>query len=214
MRRELKPTDERGAALVIALMAIVLMVAMGSALILLTATETRIVGHQRSGAEALHAADSAIALVLGDLERSDWNAVLAGGVTSTFVDGGPTGVRNTVVGTLDLDLLTRTARMASRRWGANAALWQPYAYGPMRDLAGTDSDVYAVVWVGDDPAECDGRPDVDGGACDARPNPGTGVVALLAHAYGLQGAERAVEVTVARDGPRLRLLSWREIRAR
>jgi hypothetical protein len=210
----MKWIEERGAALIMALMAIVLMTALGSALILLTATETRIVGHQRTGTEALHAADSAIALVLGDLERSDWGAALAGAVTSTFVDGGPTGLRNTAAGVLDLDQLTRSVRTEARRWGANAALWQPYAYGPMRDLAGADSDAYAVVWVGDDPAECDGRPEVDGGACDARPNPGAGVVALLAHAYAPQGAERAVEVTVTRAGPGLRLLSWREIRPR
>jgi hypothetical protein len=202
---------ECGAALVIALMAIVLMTALGSALVMLTATETRIVGYQRSGTEALHAADAAIALVLDELRRSDWSAVLAGGRTSTFVDGMPGGPRDTVAGRLDLDRLTGTVRADSARWGANAATWQPYAYGPMRDLARLDSDVYAIVWVGDDPAECDGQPDVDGGPCDARPNPGAGVVAVLAHAYGPLGAQRAVEVTVTRKGPDLRLLSWREV---
>jgi hypothetical protein len=100
------------------------------------------------------------------------------------------------------------------RWGANATTWQPFAFGPMRDLVGIDSDAYAIVWVGDDPAECDGRPDVDGGPCDARPNPGAGVVAVLAHGYSRLGAQRAVEVTVTQNGPDLRLLSWREMRPR
>jgi hypothetical protein len=204
--------DQRGAALVVALMTIVLMVALGSALVLLTVTETRIAGYQRSGSEALHAADGAIALVLEELAADDWSTVLAGSNQSSLVDGAPDGIRDTAAGRLDLGQLTRTVRADAARWGSNAPLWQPYAHGAMRSLAAADSDMYVVVWVGDDPAECDRRPDLDGGACDDRPNPGAGVLALLAHAYGPLGAYRAVEVTVAMDGPRLRMFSWREVR--
>jgi hypothetical protein len=72
--------------------------------------------------------------------------------------------------------------------------------------------VYVVVWVGDDPAECDGRSDIDGGACAGGENPGANVVALLVHAYGAAGVLQEIEVTAGRPDPasRPRLLSWRQ----
>jgi hypothetical protein len=83
----------------------------------------------------------------------------------------------------------------------------------MRELvtSGTiDSSVYVAVWVGDDPSETDGNPLVDGEVAE-RPNPGRGVLTLLAHAYG-PSSRRAVEATVARADRGVRVLSWRQVR--
>ncbi len=51
---------EEGMAVVIALMAMMLMMALGMALVMTTMTETRISANYREGSEALYAADAAI----------------------------------------------------------------------------------------------------------------------------------------------------------
>jgi hypothetical protein len=183
-------------------------------------TETRISGNYREGSEALYAADAAIERVMQDLLTvPDWNTVLAdGGTTSAFIDGVP-GDRDLPDGTslnlneatnmvrcgkvacADADITTSTAE---RPWGDNNPRWQLYAYGRMSDMLPTDtinSRMYVIVWVADDPSENDGDATQDGGVpADAgeEDNPGTGVVSLLAHAYGPDGVRRVVEVTVAR----------------
>jgi hypothetical protein len=95
------------------------------------------------------------------------------------------------------------------------------------------SPFYAVVMVGDDPSETDNNPLVDGSAlCAAGQtsgcNPGTGVLALRAEAFGPFGAHKIIEATVSRTvraisgdaqgynsgsgQPGVRILSWREMR--
>ena len=81
------------------------------------------------------------------------------------------------------------------------------------------SQMYVVVWVADDPAENDSDPLRDGGlpiGCDpARDpgcedgNPGRGVLVLKAKAFGPDGTQRAIEVTVKRTD-RPRIVSWRD----
>jgi Tfp pilus assembly protein PilX len=212
--------DERGVAMIIALMSMMLMMALGMALVLTTMTETRISANYREGSEALYAADAAIERVMQDLLTvPDWNTVLAdGGTTSAFIDGAP-GARTLPDGSslnlteathfvrcgkltcADADVTTSTAE---RPWGDNNPRWQLYAYGPMRDMLPTDtinSRMYVIVWVADDPSENDGDAKIDGGSpvdADEEGNPGSGVVSLLAHAYGPDGVRRVVEVTVAR----------------
>jgi hypothetical protein len=64
-----------------------------------------------------------------------------------------------------------------------------------------DSRMYVVVWLADDPSENDCNPTRDGGppGCGATDdNLGRGVVAMLAHAYGPGGVQRAIEVTLAK----------------
>jgi len=200
-------------ALIVALAATVLMVALASAVSLLTGTETRIAGNHRAAGEVLHAADAALAVASLELAAAaDWNAILAGGLTSSCVDGAP-GVRETMSGSIELGELTNTVRTDARPWGANNPIWQLYAHGRLRNMVGGDSDVYVVVWVGDDPAECDGRPDVDGAPCPGA-NAGKDVISVLVHAYGAAGTRRAIEATFARtpDPLHLRPLSWREVR--
>jgi hypothetical protein len=211
--------DEQGVALIISLMALLLMSALGLALMMNTTTETKIAGNFREGHEAMYAADAAVERVMQDLLTvPDWNNILNGTVQSSFIDGPPSGPRVLPDGTTldlteatnmlrcgkltacsDADIATRTD---DRPWGPNNPHWQPYAYGRMEDITpmGTvNSNIYVVVWVADDPSDCDADPKVDGGApviCSA--NIGAGVIAMVAHAYGPSGVKRVIEVTAAR----------------
>ena len=221
---------DEGVALVVALMMMALLGGLAMSLTLMMVAETRIAAVHRDGVSALHAAETALALAMEDLAtRSDWNVVLAGHVTASFTDGGPAGVRSTPGGPLDLTAATSmircgrssgcsdanlSAATAERPWGSNNPRWHPYAYGRLGELLPVDSAVYVVVWVGDDPAECDGIPEVDGGPCAEGVNPGANVLAMRAHAYAAAGVVQQLQLTVGRAGPgsRPRVLSWRPIR--
>ena len=207
--------DEQGVALVIALLSMLLLTALGMALTLTTSTEGRIAYNYRDGVEALYAADAAVERVMQDvLTVPDWNRIVDGSVTSAFIDG-PPGER-TLMGGVKLDLLQATAMVRcgktacneadmdaftdERPWGVNNPRWQLYAYGPISEMLPTDtinSGVYAVVWIADDPSENDDKPLVDGDTTGGA-NPGKGVLAMLAHAYGPNGVRRVIEVTIAR----------------
>jgi hypothetical protein len=227
MNRSEAPFD-RGIAVVVVLLLMMLLAALGLSLTLVTATEERVADAYVSGSETLHAAEAALELAVQELAVApDWSRVLDGSAGSSFVDrhvssrawpGEP--VRSSDEATAlvscgrpmcttdDLD-----ARTSARPWGPNNPRWRLFAYGPMRELvtSGTiDSSVYVAVWVGDDPSETDGNPLVDGEVAE-RPNPGRGVLTLLAHAYG-PSSRRAVEATVARADRGVRVLSWRQVR--
>jgi len=112
-----------------------------------------------------------------------------------------------------MDLVT-----ADRPWGANNPRWQLYAYGHLRDLLSphaVDSSYYVIVMVADDPSENDNDPLRDGADSS---NPGSGVLAVRAVAFGPRGARKAIEATVARrlmlDPARagLRVVSWHHVR--
>ncbi len=228
---------ERGAAVVLALIAVTLMMALGSALTLLSTSETLVTANQRAGVEAFYAADAALERALVDLHAVlDWNPLLAGSERSTFVDGSPAGVRTLADGsTIDLAHIVNMANCqktapcsaadlsvvtANRAWGANNPRWQVYAHGPMSDAAGNGSgrsSFYGVVLVGDDPSENDGDPSRDGDAIAGVPNPGVGLVMLRAEAFGPRSAHRAIEATVARidtalpaTAPGVRVIRWWE----
>lgn len=236
MHAEGSRAAERGSALVLALMATLVMTTLGSALVLLAVTETRIVQVTAAGIEALYGADAAIERAMLDLAAlPDWDDALAGRAVSGFVDGPPRGVRVFAGARIDLDEATNllrcgrraacrdaetTAVTAERPWGANNPRWQLYAWGPLArafgDAEREPGAVYVVVWVADDPGEVDGDPFRDGPEDD---NPGRGQVVLIAYAYGTSGARRAVQATAARaDGgdppaPRqVRATAWREVR--
>ncbi len=229
--------EEGGVALVIALMCMILVLALGTALVVIVDTETSIASQYRNSVEAMYAADAGIERAVQDLLGvPDWNGLLNGSTQSGFVDGAPSGTRTLGDGTtFDLTQATNLVRCGEvtlcsdasmdavtveRPWGANNPRWQPYAYGPLSDLlshGAIDSRAYLVVWVADDPSESDSKPLEDGSLTSS---PGHGVLAMRAHAYGPSGSRRMVEAIVARiadpgsgqTGQRLRMLSWREIR--
>jgi hypothetical protein len=219
--------SEHGVALVIVMMAMLLMGALGSALILATMSETLIASNFQRSSEALYAADAAVERALTELlSAPGWNAVLTGASRSTFVDGAPSGTRVlSDASTIDLEEVVNLANCdkpircsdsemdavtAERPWGPNNPRWQLYAYGPLDRLLPTgegNAPFYLVVLVGDDPAENDSNPMVDGGApvTGEAINSGTGALSVRGEAFGPHGAYRRVEATLARS---VRVLSW------
>jgi len=221
-------TSEDGVALVIVLLAMMLIAALGMALSLTTATETRIAASYAWNAETFYAADAAIERVLHDLANvSDWTDALVGAAMS-FSDGSP-GSRTMPDGTrMDLNQLTDllncghpscsvadlTTVSNDRPWGANNPTWRLYAHGPLAMLdpsIDADPPIYVIVWVSDDPLENDGQPLVDGDETIAR-NPGRGILQVRAQAYAAGGSQRTIEMTLRRADARVHVLSWREIR--
>jgi hypothetical protein len=207
--------SERGSALVVALLSLLLLTALGLALALTTASETFIAGHHRSGQQALGAADAVIERTMQDLLTiPDWDRVLAGAETSSFVDGAAGGTRVLPDGSqINLDEVANLASCGKRTtcsdadiavntpersWGANNPRWRPFAYGPVNDLlpdGSIDLPFYVVVLVGDDPSETDNDPSTDGNTLT---NPGSGVLSLRAEAFGPRGTHRVLETTVAK----------------
>ena len=206
-------TSERGIALVVALMATLLLTALGIGLVMTTMTETTITTNYRDSGEALYAADAGVERVMQDLLTiPDWNRILTGSVQSAFVDGAPGGTRTLSDGqTLDLTAATNmlncgktgncsVAEMEAwsleRPYTVNNPRWQLFAYSPLANIIETGtvlSGMYIAVWIADDPAETDGNPLADGGQPGGR-----GVLMLRAEAFGPSGAHSVIEVTVAR----------------
>ena len=206
---------EQGSALVVAMLSLMLLTALGLALMLTTASEMTIAANYRDGQEAFHAADAALERAMQDvLTVPDWNALLSGATQSSFIDGPAggsrtlpdgstvslTGIANVATcgkpaGCSDAEVMTITS---DRPWGSNNPRFQLYAYGPVAELMPTDtinSPFYVVVLIGDDPSENDNDPRQDGTSAG---NPGSGVLTIRAEAFGPRGVHRVVEATVAR----------------
>jgi hypothetical protein len=208
-------SGERGVAMIVAMMAMLLLTALGAALVLTTTSETMIAGNFRNGQEGMYAADAALERAMDDLLAvPDWNQLLDGTARSAFVDGAPGGSRTLPDGSsidlgqaLNMANCQKTASCSAadlaantpqRPWGANNPVWKLFAYGPLDAMLPTssiDSPYYVVVMVADDPSENDGDPLHDG---TSQSNPGSGVLSLRAEAFGPGGAHRAIEMTVAR----------------
>jgi hypothetical protein len=201
--------DERGAALITALLATMLLTALGMAAVLVSNTEGMITTNYRRSSEAIYAADAAVEMAVQDLLMVPrWNDVLSGGLrgqpevsamTGSFVYGDahaefnlPSGGKVSLCcadGSVSAQLQSETN--AASLWGTNNPTWRLYAWGPLSTILPTqtvDSDVFVAVWVADDPSEIDGDPMVDG----------NGVLTLHAEAYGGGGTRKIVEVTVNR----------------
>lgn len=223
--------SERGVALIIALMAVLLLSALGLALVLTTSTELLVAGNYRNSQETLYGAEAFIECALQDVSAvADWNTILAGISRSSLTDGPPSGTRTLSDGsTIDVAHVTNLANCGKistcssaemnavtqdRPWGVNNPRWVLYAYAPMNTLPSApliDSPLYVITWVGDDPAENDGDPTKDG---SAESNPGTGAITLRSEAFGPGGGHKVVEAAAERAGTGggVRLLSWREVR--
>jgi hypothetical protein len=108
---------------------------------------------------------------------------------------------------VDLGQVTNAANSEPRPWGANNPVWRVFAFGWLGPAT------YVIAWVGDDSAETDGDPSTDGGG---PANPGGGILAVRAEAFGAGGAHKILEATVRREvggvgTPVVRVLSWQEI---
>jgi hypothetical protein len=169
----------------------------------------------RKSVGALYAADAGLELVMGELRAvPDWNLVLDGTAKSALADGEPDGTRALADGsTLDLGEIVNRANCgrttpcsaaemdtitAERPWGGNNPRWRLYAHGRLAGVAPApdDSPYYVAVLAADDPAENDDKPWQDGASPS---NPGSGVLALRAEAFGPFGTHKVVELTIARE---------------
>ncbi len=196
--------------LVIALISLVLLSALGTSLTVVMNTELRAAANYAASRETIYAADGALEIAARELLAVvDWNALLSSGALSGFVDGAPSGVRQLGDGsTVDLAQATNLANGEPRPWGANNPVWQLFAFGWLGPTT------YVIAWAGDDFAENDGDPLIDGGGAA---NPGAGILAVRAEAFGGGGAHTVLEATVRRDiqasgVPVVRVLSWQEVR--
>lgn len=194
-------TGERGSALVIALMAIMLLSALGATVVMVGRTESTISANYRNSQEALYAADAGIERVVQDLLMVPrWNDILGGTVQSAFVDGAMTSIKTLPWGggrtTLCCAAASATGQLqaetdARNAWPGNNPVWRLYAWGPLAQMltnTAIDSPMYLAVWIADDPAETDNDPLSDT----------NGVLTLRAEAVGPSGAHKTIEVTVAR----------------
>lgn len=198
VRRRL--ADEQGTALIIALMAMMLLTALGATVVMVTDTETRIASNYSSAQEALYAADAAVERVMQDLLMVPrWNDILNGTTHSAFVDGAMSGQKALPGGgkvTLCCGSTSITGQLQAETdtlnlWGANNPQWRLFAWGPLTQVltnADLDSRMYVAVWVADDPAETDNNPLADV----------NGTLTLHAEAIGPGGTRKIIEVTVAR----------------
>jgi len=205
--------NERGISLIIALMSTLLLTALGLGLVMITMTETMISANFRDGGEAVYAADAGVERVMQDLLTvPDWNKILSGVLQSSFVDGAPSGTRTLPDGsTLDLSGATNMMNCAKtatcteaemdawsteRPHSENNPRWKLYAYSPLADIIDTGtviSPMYVAVWIADDNAETDGDPETD-----ATSGNGAGIIMMRARAYGPNGSEATIEVTLSK----------------
>lgn len=210
--------EQRGIALVVTLMALALLSAIGVGLVLATSTDVLIAANAGAAGEALYAADALFDRTLAELRTvPDLTLVLNGTVSSTFVDGAPSGQRTLADGsTLALDDVLNLANchksascsetdmnasLRDRPWGALNPRWRLFAYGALRAPEGSirsDLPVYVVSMVADDPRETDGDPWRDGGPAGSVVNPGAGIVLVRAEAFGRRNAHRTVQGMVIR----------------
>ena len=221
--------------MIVAMMGLLMISALGMALVLGTSTETMIARNFRSGAGGVYAAEAVVEQALDELAAvPDWTALVNGSLHSALTDGPPSGERTMADGTrINLTEVLNLANCgkltmcsaadmnavtAERPWGTNNPRWRLYAYGRLADEAPVgiiSSRFYLILLVADDPSEIDGDPSIDA----ASPNPGSGVLLLRGEAFGPGGAHAVVEATVTcadpdelisiPGTPPVRIASWR-----
>jgi hypothetical protein len=221
---------EAGSALIIVLIGMMLLSAIGLATLMLATADTLAAANQRDARAALFAAEAGIEMAAAELaDAPDWDAVFSGAAVSAFADGAPSGARvlpdgspvqlqevanqATCGNASNCTVSAREEVTEDRPWGPNNPDWRLYRYGRI-DAGGSAAGVYVIVLVADDPAESDGNPSRDGVAPE---NPGAGVLALRAEAFGPGASRRSVEAVVSRApvpsaSAVPRFLSWREVR--
>jgi hypothetical protein len=200
MIRQTRLGNERGIALVVALMAMLLLTALAAAVVMVSSTEVKIAGNYNNAQETLYAADAAVERVLQDLLLIPrWNDILSGAVTSTLIDGSSStpkavpggGTITLCCGASSVTGQLQAVTATQNQWGANNPQWKLFAHAPLADLlpdVTIDSTSYVAVWIADDPAEVDGDPTADV----------NGTLTLHAEAFGPTGTHKVIEVTVAR----------------
>jgi hypothetical protein len=171
-------------------------------------------------ADALYAADAALAVVLSELRGvPDWSLVLSGAHTSPGAQG-PFGGSPLVPGGGHVAVCCGAQSAAGRLTAETAASplparrsvqWRPFFWSTAHALmpSSLPSRLYLVVWVADDEMDDEADTTVDG----------NGVIIVRAEAVAPDGLRRAVEAYIGRSaaedgngGHHVRVLGWREVR--
>ena len=176
---------EQGAVLILALMAVTVLMAIGTALVMTTSTETVIAGNFRSRREAFYAAEAVAELAVAELRGSaDWAAFVEGADRSRFVDGAPDGVRALPADTpVNLTTIVNLTNCGLPTACAGPSQWQLFAYGPLRDFVpGSSSPFYVVAFLS-----------------GAQTESGAPLVTIRAESFGPRSSHQAIEVTVSRS---------------
>jgi len=178
------------------LLAMLLLSALGTGLLMVASTEQTIASQQRAAVDTLYAADAALEHAIAELgELPRWNDALDGSVRSRFADGPTTPI---LPGNRPASLVAITADLQARSdtrapGGANDPRLRLFAYGPLQRLPGAvdvGSPAYVAVWVADDISESDNDPAADSNR----------VITVLARAFGHHGASSDVEAVIERTG--------------
>jgi Tfp pilus assembly protein PilX len=225
--------ENRGIALIIALLVLSVLSALGLGLSLVVSMDPLAAANQRESVSAHYVARAGLELAARELATAaSWDAWLSGLSTSTLVDGPVSGSRSLSTGeSIDIERLTNqlvcgrdatctdaqaTAVTRDRPWGADNPRWRPFLYGSTVSLGlgQTSEQHYVIAWVGDDGAERDGRPDADG-IVEA----GGGIVRVVVQAFGPFRSRQSVEAHISRrceliDGtrvcePGIRVQGWK-----
>lgn len=197
---------DRGAAVLLALIATLFLAAIGLGLVTMSSTELAIAANHHAAHAGRLAAEAALERALVDVGGVvPLSVFLAGGATSSMMASTLTPVAPWG-GPIDIGALTsglQSESDAGAVWGANNPRWRLMLSGPfdaLVSLGGSGPSIYLAVWIADDPSESDGDPDTDT----------NGIVLLTARASGPLGRRHTVAATVVRDGG-VRILSWREV---
>jgi hypothetical protein len=176
---------ERGAVLILALMAMTVLMSLGAVLVMTTSTETAIAGNFRSRREAFYAAEAVAELAVAELRSSaNWAAFIDGAARSRFVDGAPAGVRALPSDApLNLTAITNLANCGLPAPCAGPARWHLFAHGPLRDFTpASDSRFYVVAFVH-----------------GAQTESGALLVTIRAESFGPRSSHQAIELTLSRS---------------
>lgn len=200
--------NERGAAVVIALVITMLLAVLGAGMLTLTTTETMIAASYRHAQEASYGAEAALERAMTDLATlADWSvAVATPNVMSSLNDGAssvrlPDGLIVSLAA-LSADRQRESDSSGPAMYRADNPQWRLFAHAPIEDLLSspaTAPPLYLLVWVADDGNDGDGDPTRDL----------NGRVIVHAEALGSGGARRGVEAVITRSGNGvLRVLGW------
>jgi hypothetical protein len=197
-------TNQRGAAVVLAVIVLGAVSALGGALLWVASVDRRLAAvdqrRERVAAGAVVATEAAVAALAAE---PDWTAVLSGlvrlprGDPATVIDHA--GVR------LDLAELTRERQEAADRLARGQPddpQWRVYGWGRLAALvapAFADSDLLLLVWVADDGEDGDGEPWEDR----------NGRMQVRGEAFGPGRARAAWSAVVRREPHGVALLSAR-----
>ena len=162
--------DERGVALLMALVTAALVTAIATTMVMSSSTDLVITGNTRASTETMYAAEAAGQRAIGELATiADWSTVLAappGNVTATF-DDGETMVRAPDGRSLSVPVLTAARQAASAVtygpavFGADSPVWRLFGHADIRALLPpgvTSPPAYVLIHVADDGGDGDGDP--------------------------------------------------------